>query len=367
VKFQADTSGFITGIRFYKGAANGGTHIANLWSSSGSLLASATFTGESASGWQQADFGSPVAITANTTYVASYHMNRGAYASSQNYFATGGVDNSPLHALPSGTSGGNGVYTYGAASAFPTTTFNAANYWVDLVFNTTATGPTSTPTPQATNTPTPPATNTPTPQATNTPAPQATDTPTPQATSTPTSQPTSTPTPQPSNTPTAQPTNTPTAQPTNTPRPTSTPTRPPTPTPGSGRQIVTFDDLSSPGRPLTGQYPVGVIDWGSSGSWWLSGPFDQLTSNNVTFSAVGQTSTTFTFITPRQLISVDVDNGGINATTVTLTCAGQTPTLATLTPRQMTTIQTGWTSTCSSVTIHNPTGWTTHLKNFVIQ
>jgi len=53
VRFRADSSGYITSIRFYKSAANTGTHVGNLWSSSGALLASATFIGETASGWQQ--------------------------------------------------------------------------------------------------------------------------------------------------------------------------------------------------------------------------------------------------------------------------------------------------------------------------
>jgi len=39
-------NGFITGVRFSKGVNNTGTHMGNLWSSSGTLLARATFTGE---------------------------------------------------------------------------------------------------------------------------------------------------------------------------------------------------------------------------------------------------------------------------------------------------------------------------------
>ena len=35
VKFQADTFGYVTGIRFYKASTNTGTHIGNLWSSTG--------------------------------------------------------------------------------------------------------------------------------------------------------------------------------------------------------------------------------------------------------------------------------------------------------------------------------------------
>ena len=44
----------------------------------GTLLASGTFTGESASGWQKLAFASPVAVTANTAYVASYYAPAGS-------------------------------------------------------------------------------------------------------------------------------------------------------------------------------------------------------------------------------------------------------------------------------------------------
>jgi len=128
-------AGTITGIRFYKGTGNTGTHVGNLWSSSGTLLATATFTGETPSGWQQVTFATPVAITANTVYVASYHTNVGRYAYDSNYFATTGVDNAPLHAPANGASGGNGVFAYGAISTFPNQSWNATNYWVDVMFN----------------------------------------------------------------------------------------------------------------------------------------------------------------------------------------------------------------------------------------
>jgi hypothetical protein len=138
VKFKADSNGFITGIRFYKASTNTGTHVGNLWTSGGALLAGATFTGETASGWQQVLFSSPVAVTANTVYVASYHVNGGHYSADVNYFATKGVDNAPLHALANGVSGANGVYAYGSSSAFPTETWNTCNYWVDVVFTSAA-------------------------------------------------------------------------------------------------------------------------------------------------------------------------------------------------------------------------------------
>ncbi len=77
VKFSSEVNGSVTGIRFYKAAANTGTHIGSLWSSTGTLLASATFTNETASGWQQVTFSEPVAITAGTTYVAGYWLPTG--------------------------------------------------------------------------------------------------------------------------------------------------------------------------------------------------------------------------------------------------------------------------------------------------
>jgi hypothetical protein len=144
VRFRSDVNGTITAVRFYKGAANTGTHVGHLWSNTGTLLATATFTNETASGWQQVNFATPVAITANTTYVASYHTDRGNYALTSGYFTSAGVDTAPLHALANGVDGPNGVYVYGP-SAFPSQTFNSNNYWVDVVFTPGAATGSSTP------------------------------------------------------------------------------------------------------------------------------------------------------------------------------------------------------------------------------
>src|SRR5206468_435716 len=123
MKFRTDVAGVITGVRFYKASTNTGVHVGNLWSSTGTLLATVAFANESASGWQQAIFSTPVAINANTTYVISYHTNVGHYAGDSGFFTTAGIDNGPLHALASGVDGTNGVYTYGASSAFPINAF----------------------------------------------------------------------------------------------------------------------------------------------------------------------------------------------------------------------------------------------------
>jgi hypothetical protein len=134
VKFRSDVAGLVTGVRFYKATANTGTHVGNLWSTNEALLASATFSQETASGWQQTTFASPVAIKSNVVYVASYHCDDGHYSADDSYFATSGVDNPPLHALADGVSGYNGVYAYGTGAVFPDQGYHACNYWVDVVF-----------------------------------------------------------------------------------------------------------------------------------------------------------------------------------------------------------------------------------------
>jgi hypothetical protein len=135
VKFRSDSNGTVSGIRFYKASTNTGTHTGTLWSRTGTKLATITFTNETASGWQKMNFSTPVTITANTVYVASYHTNVGHYSDTLNYFSGKGMDSAPLHALADGVSGVNGVYAYGSTSKFPSQGWNASNYWVDVVFS----------------------------------------------------------------------------------------------------------------------------------------------------------------------------------------------------------------------------------------
>jgi hypothetical protein len=134
VQFTPSVSGWIAGIRFYKGSGNTGTHVGELWTASGTQLGQVTFTNESASGWQEADFSAPIAVTAGTTYVASYFDPNGNYSYTAAGFASA-VTNGPLTApQSSAVSPGNGLYNYGGSASFPNSTYNANNYWVDVVF-----------------------------------------------------------------------------------------------------------------------------------------------------------------------------------------------------------------------------------------
>lgn len=98
--------------------------------------------GETASGWQEATLSTPVAVSARTVYVASYHTNSG-HAADVKWFSTlpayffdpTGIDNTPLHLVDgSGAGGPNGISAQGPSS-FPTQAGQDDNYFVDVVFS----------------------------------------------------------------------------------------------------------------------------------------------------------------------------------------------------------------------------------------
>ena len=101
-------------------------------------LAEAVFTSETATGWQRAPSRHRSRLSAGTTYVASYFTGSGRYAIDRPYFATSGHSNPPLEALADGQDGPNGVFIDASyPGAFPTSDFQATNYWVDVEFTTT--------------------------------------------------------------------------------------------------------------------------------------------------------------------------------------------------------------------------------------
>lgn len=140
-KFKSSLDGYITGVRFYKMAGMTGTHTGSLWDRQGNRIATATFGGETGSGWQEVTFSGPVAITANTVYTASVFMQNGVYAYTTNYF-TSPVVSSPLTAPAHNTADaadafdnrGQGVFDASGSSVYPTGSVNQANYWVDVSF-----------------------------------------------------------------------------------------------------------------------------------------------------------------------------------------------------------------------------------------
>lgn len=136
VKFKASVSGQITAVRFYKGPENDGTHTAHVFSSDGTKLATATFSNETAQGWHQVTLSKAIDVVAGQTYIAAYHAPTGEYSASLNYFSSA-LTSGPLTAI-------SGVYKYGGAGSFPTQTYKATNYWVDVVFKASTSSTAST-------------------------------------------------------------------------------------------------------------------------------------------------------------------------------------------------------------------------------
>jgi hypothetical protein len=133
VKFWSSQPGTISGIRFYRAVQSSLGYVAKLYSADGTLLGSTTIARESGPlpGWQEADFASPISISANTTYIAAYYCSVGQGAWDVNGLRYG-VTNGPLTAPASWAAGGNGVYNFG--NVFPSSSYEDSNYYVDVAF-----------------------------------------------------------------------------------------------------------------------------------------------------------------------------------------------------------------------------------------
>ena len=132
LKFQSSVAGYADGIKFYKTSGDAGTHTGQLYSSDGTLLASAVFTNETDSGWQRVLFATAIPIAANTTYIAAYFSSLGNYTSTVFGLKTA-ILNPPLTALADSTDGINGVYKYTNTPALPDSGYLSNNYWVDII------------------------------------------------------------------------------------------------------------------------------------------------------------------------------------------------------------------------------------------
>ena len=134
VKFQSTVAGYADGIKFYKATGDSGTLSAQLYSRTGTLLASKAFTNETDSGWQTLFFDAAIPIAANTTYIAACYNSLGNYILTA-YALKTAVTNGPLTALADSTTDGfNGIFKYTNAPDLPDSGYLASNYWVDIIF-----------------------------------------------------------------------------------------------------------------------------------------------------------------------------------------------------------------------------------------
>ena len=129
--------------------------------------------------------------------------------------------------------------------------------------------------------------------------------------------------------------------------------------------MITFNELEGKNRSLNDQYPTGLIDWGHN-QWWLSGPYGDFDTKNITFKAPGQKQARFVFLEPKRLVRLDVYNGAEATTTLAIRCPGQAAVVVEVAAQQLVTIETGWTEPCPWVLLWSRNGQATHFDNFVL-
>ena len=126
--FQSSASGRISALRFWKESIETGIHTGgHIWDASGALLTSVAFLGETARGWQQQNLATPLPIVANTEYLASVNTGNTYYVATARGSATP-IINGHLSSIV----GGNA--RYGPPGQYLAQTFNANNYFRDVVF-----------------------------------------------------------------------------------------------------------------------------------------------------------------------------------------------------------------------------------------
>lgn len=124
LRFSSNVAGSVTGGRVYCATNSSGTHTVHLWNSKGTSLATATLP--TCSGWTAINFSSPIAVTAGATYTISYHTTQ--YPWNTEFFKAAVISGNltaPANA---------DVYVYGKSPAYPSSTWEASNYWVDVLF-----------------------------------------------------------------------------------------------------------------------------------------------------------------------------------------------------------------------------------------
>ena len=125
--------------------------------------------------------------------------------------------------------------------------------------------------------------------------------------------------------------------------------------------VVTFNELA-PNQDLNGVYPANEINWGT-GRWWASGPWGAFATNSTSFSGPGSTSESFTFVTPRRLVSMVAYNGGTASSTVTLSCAGNPTRNFSVGVGEVKSLSVSWSALCGAVTVSSSNGWNTNFDD----
>ena len=150
VRFYPDRNGYMLGLKFYKAISDTATsHWGHLWElttdingfiTGHALVGVVNFHNETASGWQQAYFHTPVPVISGTHYIASYYASAGYFAQTIN----GDPMNIPVHNPPLHTTYQAGYRIAGPPDKFPGSGWTEY-FGVDVVFSQTASSDTVAP------------------------------------------------------------------------------------------------------------------------------------------------------------------------------------------------------------------------------
>ena len=149
------------------------------------------------------------------------------------------------------------------------------------------------------------------------------------------------------------------------PSPSPTPTPTPSPSPSPSPTPITIDFESPPTGSLNGQYPTGIINWGTS-QWLVGGPYQAMTTKNAWFNS--GTSRTFSFVTPKKVVSVLAHTDSGFSSTITLNCPGNFLVSQVVGSNALVTIITNWVNNCTgAVTLTSSAGPDSEFDNLVVQ
>jgi hypothetical protein len=126
---------------------------------------------------------------------------------------------------------------------------------------------------------------------------------------------------------------------------------------------ITFDDPHLPaGTTLVGQYPSGVVDWGSS-EWKIGTPYGKFGTFNLLLSDPNASRAEFRFYAPRIFAGIDVYNGGDRDSTVTFRSPGVREASFTIKPRELRRVRTGWLEAIPAVSLQLTNGQSLRFDN----
>ena len=125
----------VTGVRFYKGTGNTGTHLRHLWSGTGTLLGDGDVHRRDRDRLAAGRLSRRRWRSRRTrpTWRPTTRRSVGT-PTDAGYFAASGCRQCAVARADRRSDGANGVYRYGTGGGFPTCAYQSSNYWVDVVF-----------------------------------------------------------------------------------------------------------------------------------------------------------------------------------------------------------------------------------------